>query len=1845
MADYRVRFVGDLGNLGQFNNTIRGALAANSRILNQASSNVVSRSIGAPVVPAGSNQAGFTLRNAVTEIDKFNNAIIQSGQVVRRYIQDYETQLNQLTGRYESAPLFGEAFHSDFRKAIANADQYAQVVAKLAPVEQRIQSIQKSGADRIAQIQNAGIAINSLRDIPRNQRFGPEYDRVYQQAFSDLRSAYGNFKLPTFQLQNINLDPSTGRVLTPADVKDYEFRDQPYITDKALINVGNADIKTWQDLKRAIILSGKSFDATFASLAKGLSGLQDTTKLVTDAQINAIRNSPLVRSIEADALFAASNPGGYISAQSANVLAQYPDIRRDLVRKAGLGLQQPYQVGGALNQNFFQAAEQQQFNVSSISRDMERNLTHIRGSLIDTNGVLTDFTYTLDANGNAINSWGRKLSGTRGILTETSRNLIKVIEWTVATTVVFGALGTAISSVSSINELNLNLQRFAITARLTDTELQQMFKGLASVAFSTATPINELVKAADDMALATRRANQSGEEWRQSILELANAVGILTNISGLDTVRATDLLVASMKQLNLETNQLVPLLSQITAAGGGQANAITDIATGLAGLAEAAEQAQIPLTGQIAAIQVISQITGKSADQTANAFKNLFGAINADSSVKKLEEFGIAVRDVQTGELRPFLTIYKEISDAIESGIIPQGRVNEILRAISGGRTGRQADAAALLANINKVLEVQGVVANASNEALIANAKILDTNQARIVRFQNSFNISVYEKFNGVIKDMTGALADVGTILAQVFGLFPGPFVAAATEVLLLATAFTVLGKAANAIGLATIFNNLVGRGSKAGATGALKFVPEIGTSSRLPGTGLLSLLPLAVRESILNKALSGEAPLVAERTLKEIYASKTARANFPTIDDTDLRSLVGLRATSSRVSPFTPQYDPIRDLPLIGVPSQPYVKLPYDVPTINYVGTGRELTRQDVPSLAKDIPYTSYIPGAVIKDADEVGRRIGVAAGEGVSKGIRSSLSRLARGRAGIAAVGAAGAAGASAIGGPDIASIGQLIGGSLLFTPAAPLGAGILAASTAMSIFQGEQNRVKENTKELRNELYDLTQQWKQDQASVTAAQGSYDRITQNLKSAQEGTQQYIDLQGQLGEATVKLALALDTQAGSTASIIEKVKELSALGGSKALSQFASGLVGQSLNQDQVTELVGLVSEQILAASGQPVFRPTNTNFDPNNLNFGPVSNARIRVFDFNTLIPNYQDVSPEQFATNQENFKDFLRQRGYDQTIFGGTGRANFDTADAFPFQNPAAVSAFLTAADTLRDSLPDDQQRIFIDNVITPFQNAVAQFANATTQINQALTNARTEIEARQLLGLLSGDQAAIATSNINSAERLQGYLTSPTASIYRFDPEREREINPFGVRSEDASRTISQLTANALTGTFDPALFKTAADQSLQALGVFDELPEGIERTTAQATILREEFGLTDEAIIKILGSMGNLKTTASEALDAAIEKTKTWRDGQLQSIGDRLVDLQARLQGGEFKRTKENPNGPEQYQALLAQLTALQDAIQNTTPDIDNLTEAAFNFTNMLGAEGAATAATNLIGSLNALQINGFQGVEGSIDAANNALFGLMTRLNLSGPQIAQVVAKWVQVLALAAKAAVIAQQIASLPNLTGSNYTGGPASLANFSAQTQAQRQMDALLADIKKILGSGTGTAPLVPKINTSTSGPKATVDTLYLSEEQQKVADPLALVKQAYQDALRLQSQIPGEEKRNRLNTVIVFDELQSIFKARGVSEELLRRALDNLTEQMEIANQKADTIRRIRVGAGDFSAIANVPVNLQSGVSVGANNQINITFNLNGTNLTPAQFTTFANMIGAEIARRL
>src|SRR6185312_8765354 len=91
---------------------------------------------------------------------------------------------------------------------------------------------------------------------------------------------------------------------------------------------------------------------------------------------------------------------------------------------------------------------------------------------------------------------------------------------------------------------------------------------------------------------------------------------------------------------------------------------------------------------------------------------------------------------------------------------------------------------------------------------LIANAQILDTNQAKIIQFQNAFNTVIFEKFGDAVRDLTITLTDLGTVLLKVFGGIPTELISFGLQLGLLVGGAKLLGAGLKNI-LIPAFNGL----------------------------------------------------------------------------------------------------------------------------------------------------------------------------------------------------------------------------------------------------------------------------------------------------------------------------------------------------------------------------------------------------------------------------------------------------------------------------------------------------------------------------------------------------------------------------------------------------------------------------------------------------------------------------------------------------------------------------------------------------------------------------------------------------------------------------------------------------------------------------------------------------------------------------------------------------------------------------------------------------------------------------------------------------------------------------
>lgn len=1750
--EFVVSFRGDLGNLKQFTTSIEGSLRQVSQQVQAANTKLFSDALGQSFNTGGG--AGLFVKNQKAVFDSVSNSIRQSADIYQRTISGYKAKLREgrqeiagmmNTGDYELSPLYNENFISSVNKNIANAKKLLPLFQQLEAVNQQILQTQAIHAQRRidapinAQTQAAQIRGQAgvIKDT--------QIQNIEAQAELEARSIQAQIEALNLQKANI---AALQQKLAIAE-KEYatQIRRNPaYYQGAAPLNLSNQakkDLDTQAALEKRQLAQQSLQQGTTrnAGIDQSVTNLQTqsatrarqfeqytqsalsqynaedarATQLIAGSKqfvetLSHLEEQQALERLHRQAAGLEGRVGQGLLAPAAihpelqSLLTSSPQVAKQL-QKAGLAGGVPFQPGTEQTPQFLKNLEAQGAKLGNFVRDMRTGITtaNVEFGKLDAAGnrtaqALQRTVVAFDDSGKAITTMGGRFRGANSFLQQTGRDLVKVAQFAIGTSIVFGTLGVAVKSLQTINELNANLTRLGITSQLSSTEVKSLFKDLATVAIQTATPLTDIVKAADDIALAVRKPGQSVQDLRTDIIDLTTAVGIFTNLSGVDTVKATDLLTAAFKQLSIAPADLPTLLSKITAAAGGQSQAIADITQAVGSVSGAAREAGLSVDQIIGAVQTLSQVTSKSPADVATAFKNLFGAISSPGSVKILKEFNIAVYDTN-GNLRNFLDIYHDIASSINQGIIPQGRVQDVLRGISGGPR-RAPDAAALLSNITKVDQATQQSANASNEALIANAQILDTNQAKIIQFQNAFNTVVFEKFGEAVRQLTITLTDLGTTLLKIFRGVP-------TE--------------------------LISFGLQLGV---------IAGGVKLLGAGLRNILIPAFKG--LTDAMKGA----------------------------------------------------------------------------TIAGEAQQLTM--------------------------FGGGGGTPAGGG-GGGLLGRVKSLGLGKLAIGAGVAVGAGAALASGNTEAASgLLQIAGiASLALGVFPPLGVAALVLSQALGGVGQRAKEAADREKTLEQGTYQLIQRYQQAAADLETFKTQQADLGKQLDGLRTKTKLTADEQIQLNglyidyvDAALNVANANNNVSDSFDALLSSVGKLD----NSNIQAIINAAKGGILSPEDRKTLTSTLANNILAAGNSGFIIP-NTPL-PINLN-----------------APNLSGKT----GSGQVSTSPYSLGYGPDgKPFFGSTStNARTDNLSTFLGSDPKNVLSlfsygadgalhFTAALDGTRASLFAVQQALLdnkdaLGSSYVPASIALEEYINKNDlllSVLQAVQQQQALNQANQAVGVLSGADLKNATGNTNAAVALTKLLgNAPTVSGGYAGEGAQRIANPTGPSQGDLSKNIQFLIANN-SKSLGGDKIKEIATQYLAATGALEGLnAEGQLAVDMGIGKVLEAWGFSAADAAKAVGALAAQQIRA----DKAAEEFGISSKKALSDYAARTADLIGRQNSGEFDKNKTglaqlkeqnldvyksslkvasalknletlSPTGLADFEAVLARIPGFQDAVGLSSEDlISRFSQLALQFG--LTGDQAIIFGNQLVNLMKASRLL----------SETKAVLGITVELDTTT--------------AIAKLKAFIAayEATAALFGKSGRNqFDVGPL----FKALDLLD-QLEKLPKPGKTPTGKGNklGQLPSIAKVK------QANVSLLDIPNEIADASNEGSLIKQAIANAKKLQSQIPGQKAKDKNDIVELLDGTKKVAEVRGISEQLLRKALDELSgkiqKQIDLAT-KADTIQRIRVGNGSFAALANVPLNSQTGVSVGGpGGPIQISLNINGQVLTPAQFDQLANLIGAALKKQL
>jgi len=301
------------------------------------------------------------------------------------------------------------------------------------------------------------------------------------------------------------------------------------------------------------------------------------------------------------------------------------------------------------------------------------------------------------------------------------KNIAEFTKWSVAISAVYVPLQFLGEQMSKVVDIQDEMADVAIVLTDVESGLAEVFKASADIADLTSSSLLGVIEGYNLAIRSISNFSSESERLVKAQALLTNSL-ILSKLAGIDQAKATDLLVASQKQINDETVTTESLLN-LWVSTSKEANVSVDtLATSYSIMASVAKSAGIEVGGandQLAGlVAVLAEATPKSAVETANALRTIVSGFTTDSAQKELLNLGIAVNTLE-GDFVGFYELASEVNKLFEAGIITEAQLGAVARAVGGG-TRRQADVEAILKNLDRVKNINKIEVqdNAAFDAL-----------------------------------------------------------------------------------------------------------------------------------------------------------------------------------------------------------------------------------------------------------------------------------------------------------------------------------------------------------------------------------------------------------------------------------------------------------------------------------------------------------------------------------------------------------------------------------------------------------------------------------------------------------------------------------------------------------------------------------------------------------------------------------------------------------------------------------------------------------------------------------------------------------------------------------------------------------------------------------------------------------------------------------------------------------------------------------------------------------------------------------------------------------------------
>jgi TP901 family phage tail tape measure protein len=400
--------------------------------------------------------------------------------------------------------------------------------------------------------------------------------------------------------------------------------------------------------------------------------------------------------------------------------------------------------------------------VTSATEELSTGVRTFGFAIERGDGSVARATVRLDRFGSILKDTGNRF---RNWSTAISNNLVKVVQWGLATGIVFGIMRGFRSVLREIIEIESELANVQIILGKGAGDLNTIFREAALVADLTSTSVKGVVEgytlayqAAGAFEDPTLRAAAANNLLQESM--------VLASLSGIDQATAMDTLVGALRQTGQELTEGRELLDRWVAVSRESNVSLNTLAQTYAIVGATATGLGLTFEELNALTATLAEATGLSATETGNAIRGIVAGFQSAQAEKVLDRFGIETRQA-TGELRDFWELLNEVSTLLASGAISAAELTEIANAIGGGYR-RGAQVQTILEGMSRAQQLVNVQLNASGEASDALETKMATLQAAITRLGNAFtNLAQSLGDEGGFLWVANAIVDVMTFFVD----------------------------------------------------------------------------------------------------------------------------------------------------------------------------------------------------------------------------------------------------------------------------------------------------------------------------------------------------------------------------------------------------------------------------------------------------------------------------------------------------------------------------------------------------------------------------------------------------------------------------------------------------------------------------------------------------------------------------------------------------------------------------------------------------------------------------------------------------------------------------------------------------------------------------------------------------------------------------------------------------------------------------------------------------------------------------------------------------------------------